>query len=125
VFDLLAVLIRERRRVVPKEELLDTVWGNRFVSESALTRRVKAARQAADVEHKGLFAPGGIRHPHLLGPNQRGPGPVNLQIPLDHHCAAQCLTRLPHHIVFEPAPIKDRQMNQLGPNQRGPGRVSV
>ena len=26
VFDLLAVLIRERRRVVPKEELLDTVW---------------------------------------------------------------------------------------------------
>ena len=46
VFDLLAVLIRERRRVVPKGELLDTVWGNRFVSESALTSRVKAARQA-------------------------------------------------------------------------------
>jgi pimeloyl-ACP methyl ester carboxylesterase len=46
VFDLLAVLIRERRRVVPKEELLDIVWGNRFVSESALTSRVKAARQA-------------------------------------------------------------------------------
>ena len=46
VFDLLAVLVRERHRVVPKEELLDTVWGNRFVSESALTSRVKAARQA-------------------------------------------------------------------------------
>ena len=46
VFDLLAVLIRERHRVVPKEELLDTVWGNRFVSESALTSRIKAARQA-------------------------------------------------------------------------------
>ena len=46
VFDLLAVLIRERRRVVPKEELLDTVWGSRFVGESALTSRVKAARQA-------------------------------------------------------------------------------
>jgi pimeloyl-ACP methyl ester carboxylesterase len=46
VFDLLAVLIRERHRVVPKEELLDTIWGNRFVSESALTSRVKAARQA-------------------------------------------------------------------------------
>jgi len=46
VFDLLAVLIRERHRVVPKEELLDIVWGNRFVSESALTSRVKAARQA-------------------------------------------------------------------------------
>jgi DNA-binding winged helix-turn-helix (wHTH) protein len=46
VFDLLAALIRERHRVVPKEELLDTVWGNRFISESALTSRVKAARQA-------------------------------------------------------------------------------
>ena len=46
MFDLLAMLIRERRRVVPKEELLDTVWGNRFVSESALTSRVKAARRA-------------------------------------------------------------------------------
>ncbi|HZC99067.1 MAG TPA: AAA family ATPase [Actinomycetes bacterium] len=46
VFDLLAMLIRQRRRVVPKEELLDTVWGSRFVSESALSSRVKAARQA-------------------------------------------------------------------------------
>jgi pimeloyl-ACP methyl ester carboxylesterase len=46
VFDVLSVLIRERRRVVPKEELLDAVWRNRFVSESALTSRVKAARQA-------------------------------------------------------------------------------
>src|SRR5262249_53458853 len=46
VFDVLALLIRERSRVVPKGELLDSVWGDRFVSESALTSRVKAARQA-------------------------------------------------------------------------------
>jgi pimeloyl-ACP methyl ester carboxylesterase/DNA-binding winged helix-turn-helix (wHTH) protein len=46
VFDLLAALLRERHRVVSKEELFDTVWGNRFVSESALTSRVKAVRQA-------------------------------------------------------------------------------
>jgi pimeloyl-ACP methyl ester carboxylesterase len=46
VFDVLAVLLRERHRVVTKEELLDTVWGNRFVSESALTSRIKSARQA-------------------------------------------------------------------------------
>jgi DNA-binding winged helix-turn-helix (wHTH) protein len=45
VFDVLAVLLRERARVVPKEELLDTVWGSRYVSESALTSRVKAARR--------------------------------------------------------------------------------
>jgi pimeloyl-ACP methyl ester carboxylesterase/DNA-binding winged helix-turn-helix (wHTH) protein len=46
VFDVLVTLVRERDRVVTKEELLDQVWGNRFVSESALTSRVKAARRA-------------------------------------------------------------------------------
>jgi len=46
VFDVLALLLRERRRVVPKEELLDAVWGSRFVGESALTSRIKAARRA-------------------------------------------------------------------------------
>jgi pimeloyl-ACP methyl ester carboxylesterase/DNA-binding winged helix-turn-helix (wHTH) protein len=46
VFDVLTLLVRHRERVVTKEEILDTVWGNRFVSESALTSRIKAARQA-------------------------------------------------------------------------------
>jgi hypothetical protein len=39
VFDVLAYLIRHRERVVPKTELLDQIWGNRFVSESALVLR--------------------------------------------------------------------------------------
>ncbi len=46
VFDLLAYLIAHRDRVVDKRELLDEVWGTRFVTESALTSRVKAARRA-------------------------------------------------------------------------------
>lgn len=46
VFDVLAHLLAHRDRVVPKLELLDAVWGDRFVSESALTSRIKAARQA-------------------------------------------------------------------------------
>jgi pimeloyl-ACP methyl ester carboxylesterase/DNA-binding winged helix-turn-helix (wHTH) protein len=46
VFDVLLYLVRNRERVVPKTELLDAVWGNRFVSESALTSRLKAARRA-------------------------------------------------------------------------------
>jgi pimeloyl-ACP methyl ester carboxylesterase/DNA-binding winged helix-turn-helix (wHTH) protein len=46
VFDVLVHLLRHRDRVVSKEELLDEVWGDRFVSESALTSRVKAARRA-------------------------------------------------------------------------------
>jgi DNA-binding winged helix-turn-helix (wHTH) protein/pimeloyl-ACP methyl ester carboxylesterase len=46
VFDVLAYLVRNRDRVVSKEELLDNIWGDRFVSESALTSRIKAARRA-------------------------------------------------------------------------------
>jgi DNA-binding winged helix-turn-helix (wHTH) protein len=46
VFEVLAYLVTHRDRVVTKEELLDAVWRDRFVSESALTSRIKAARQA-------------------------------------------------------------------------------
>ncbi len=46
VFDVLVHLIRNRERVVTKTELLDTVWGDRFVSESALASRLKSARRA-------------------------------------------------------------------------------
>ncbi len=45
-FDLLRYLVEHRDRVVPKEELLDNVWGDQFVSESALTTRIKEVRQA-------------------------------------------------------------------------------
>ena len=46
VFNVLAYLVAHRDRVVTKNELLDNVWGDRFVSESALTTRIKAARRA-------------------------------------------------------------------------------
>lgn len=46
VFSLLTHLIRHRDRVVAKSELLDAVWGGRFISESALTSRMKMLRRA-------------------------------------------------------------------------------
>jgi predicted ATPase/DNA-binding winged helix-turn-helix (wHTH) protein len=46
VFDVLAYLLAHHDRVVTKDELLDNVWGDRFVSESALSTRIKAARRA-------------------------------------------------------------------------------
>ena len=45
VFKVLSYLVHHHDRVVPKEELLDELWGHRFVSESALTARIKSARQ--------------------------------------------------------------------------------
>lgn len=47
-FDLLAYLVQRHGTVVRKEELLDEIWGDRFVSESALTTRIKAVRQAVN-----------------------------------------------------------------------------
>jgi len=46
VFEVLAYLVEHRDRMVPKTELLDEIWGDRFVSESALSSRIKSARQA-------------------------------------------------------------------------------
>jgi DNA-binding winged helix-turn-helix (wHTH) protein/pimeloyl-ACP methyl ester carboxylesterase len=46
VFDVLAHLVRNRDRVVNKDELLQAVWGGRLVSEDALTSRIRAARRA-------------------------------------------------------------------------------
>lgn len=45
VFDVIRYLYERRDRMVTKEELLDNVWGDRFVSESTLTSRIKSARR--------------------------------------------------------------------------------
>src|SRR5262247_1599854 len=46
VFDLLAYVIRNRERVVSKEDLVAAIWNGRIVSESALTSCINAARTA-------------------------------------------------------------------------------
>jgi predicted ATPase/DNA-binding winged helix-turn-helix (wHTH) protein len=46
VFDVLRYLANRRGLLVSKEELLDNVWGGQFVTESALTTRIKTARRA-------------------------------------------------------------------------------
>ncbi len=45
-FDVLSYLVSHRDRVVSKEELMDAVWGGRFVTEAAVTSRIKQARRA-------------------------------------------------------------------------------
>jgi DNA-binding winged helix-turn-helix (wHTH) protein len=46
VFDLLEYAIRNRDRVVSKDDLLAAVWNGRIVSESTLSTRINAARTA-------------------------------------------------------------------------------
>ncbi len=46
VLEVLNFLIEHRARVVPKEELLDTIWRDVHVSESAMTTAIRDARRA-------------------------------------------------------------------------------
>ena len=46
IFDLIIYLVRHRDRVVGKDELLETVWRGRIVSDSAMTTAINGARQA-------------------------------------------------------------------------------
>lgn len=45
VFDLLEFLVRNRDRMVSKNDLLASVWGGRIVSESTIASRINAARR--------------------------------------------------------------------------------
>jgi len=57
VFDLLELLIRNRDRVVSRDDLIEHVWQGRIVSESALATRINAARRAIgdDGTHQALI----------------------------------------------------------------------
>lgn len=46
VFRLLVHLVTEHARVVTKDELIEVIWDGRFVSDSAVSSRIKSARQA-------------------------------------------------------------------------------
>jgi len=46
VFDLLVYLVRNRDRVVSRDDLIADIWGGRIVSDSTVTSRINAARKA-------------------------------------------------------------------------------
>lgn len=46
VFEVLRFLIEQRSRVVSKDDLIEAVWRGRIVSDTAVSSRIKAARQA-------------------------------------------------------------------------------
>jgi len=46
VFDLLLFLVKEHERMVSRDELIEVIWHNRIVSDSAISARISAARAA-------------------------------------------------------------------------------
>jgi pimeloyl-ACP methyl ester carboxylesterase len=79
--------VRERERVVTKEEILDTVWGDRFVSESTLTSRIKAVRRAVGdtgKEQRIVRTVHGRGYQFVAPTDERGgPTPVVATVPAD------------------------------------------
>lgn len=46
VFDVLAYLVANHERLVPRDELIEHIWPEKYISEAALTSRLMAARKA-------------------------------------------------------------------------------
>jgi TolB-like protein len=46
VFSLLALLVTNRERMVPKDEIHERIWNGRVVSEAALSSRIRSVRKA-------------------------------------------------------------------------------
>jgi DNA-binding winged helix-turn-helix (wHTH) protein/alpha-beta hydrolase superfamily lysophospholipase len=69
-FDVLVYLVSHRERVVPKDELMDAIWGGRFVSETAVTSRIKQVRKALgdDGQAQRLIRTLHGRGYHFVGP---------------------------------------------------------
>ena len=90
VFELLDYLIRNRERVVSKDDLINAVWKGRIVSEAALTTRLNVARASIGdsggeqrlirtLPRKGFRFVGAVRV--APGPADRGAVEAASQIP--------------------------------------------
>ena len=55
VFDLLLHLLRNRERVVSKDDLIASVWGGRIVSDATIDSRINAVRKAKPAAAKGKY----------------------------------------------------------------------
>jgi TolB-like protein len=94
VFDLLIHLIKNRDRVVSKDELFDVIWRGRTISESTLTSHVNFARRAIGdngeeqrlirtISRKGFRFVGDVREAPSLGAEkskvaEAGPSHLNI-----------------------------------------------
>jgi TolB-like protein/tetratricopeptide (TPR) repeat protein len=107
VFDLLEYLIRNRERVVSKDDLLASIWNGRIVSDSALSTRINAARCAIEdtgedqhlirtLPRKGVRFVGAVREEQASAPAQRPPA----ALPAEHASPALPLPDKPSIAVL-------------------------
>ena len=52
VFDLLTLLIKNHDRLVTKDEIIETIWHGRAISETAISSRISSARSALNDDGK-------------------------------------------------------------------------
>jgi TolB-like protein/Flp pilus assembly protein TadD len=78
IFDLLDYLIRNRERVVSKDDLIDAIWNGRSVSDAAVTTRLNVARSViGDTgEEQRLIKTLPRKGFRFVGKVVEGPGPA-------------------------------------------------
>ena len=84
VLEVLNYLIEHRDRVVPKEELLDKLWPDVHVSESALTTAIRDARRALNdspTEPRWIHRPSTICYVFCLRFRRRSRGNRTQRVP--------------------------------------------
>lgn len=83
VADVLAYLLEHRDRLVSRTELLDSVWGNRFVTDSALSSRLMQARKAVgdDGQRQAVIATVHARGFRFVAPVEIAEQPMSAEVP--------------------------------------------
>jgi TolB-like protein len=112
VFDLIVLLVKNRERIVSKDELIESIWQGRIISEAALSSRISAARRALGdtgneqtlirtLHKRGFRFVGEVDEvtPAVPSPGTGSPGP-----------AAQAATKDAPQLVpnAEPLPLPDK-----------------
>ena len=110
VFDLLAYLVRNRDRVVSKDDMLAAVWNGRIVSESTLATHIHAVRKAVSDSGEAqrlirTVARKGIR---FVGEVTEQTTPAPSAEPAVGAAAAPALR---HESISGTAPVGDRRHN--------------
>jgi DNA-binding winged helix-turn-helix (wHTH) protein len=106
VFALLRLLVENCHRMVPRDEIVETVWAGRVVSEAALSSRIKSARQSLEDD--------GARQRLIRTVHGQGFRFVGTVIPAGG----------PEAIAAEPATAEARSRDAGAPDHRGPALQS-